>query len=75
MTSEIKTHTAYALRREGRTTSRWLEIGHAYLQADVSKPHQVVIDRLPVGGFGGNIYLAPVGELPPEPLPSRPGDD
>jgi hypothetical protein len=72
------THTAYVLKRETRTTGRWLEIGTAYIENDgTAGAHQVHIDRLPVGGFSGNIRLQPVGVKPPdpdpEPFPGRPG--
>jgi hypothetical protein len=34
----------------------------------------VFLDRLPIGGFTGYVYLAPVGTQPPviEPTPQRP---
>jgi hypothetical protein len=71
-------HTAYVLKRETRTTSRWLEIGTAFIESDgTTGAHQVYIDRLPVGGFTGHIRLQPVGVQPPasesQPLPGRPG--
>ncbi len=44
------THTAYALRREGKRMSRWLEIGKARLKGDTKIIH-VALDRTPVGGF------------------------
>ena len=76
------THTAYVLKRETRTTGRWLEIGTAYIESDgTAGAHQVYIDRLPVGGFAGHIRLEPVGVKPPdpepEPQPNRPspGDE
>jgi hypothetical protein len=62
------THTAYALRREGKRLSRWLEIGKAHLEAE-SRIIHVAIDRTPVGGFNGYVYLSPVGVKPPEPEP------
>jgi hypothetical protein len=67
------THIAYALRREGKRTSRWLEIGKAKLESDTNVIH-VSLDRTPVGGFNGYVYLAPVGTKPqePDPQPDRP---
>jgi hypothetical protein len=68
------THTAYAMKREGRRMSRWLEIGVARLEMNGDGHHQVIIDRLPIGGFSGLIHLSPVGTKPPEPSaePQRP---
>ncbi len=70
------THTAYAKKREGRRLHlwRWLEIGAGRLDKD-GVVH-VYLDRLPVGGFNGYVYLAPIGSPPPspDPLPMRPGD-
>jgi hypothetical protein len=68
------THTAFALKREGRRLrlGRWLEIGAARLEGDGIC--HVFLDRLPIGGFTGYVYLAPVGTQPPviEPAPQRP---
>jgi hypothetical protein len=67
------THIAYVLKRETRTTGRWLEIGSGRIDLDGNNgPHHIFIDRLPVGGFGGHILLQPVGVRPHDPLP---GDD
>jgi hypothetical protein len=63
------THTAYALKREGRTAFRWLEIGAARIEDDGTGNHQVYVDRLPVGGFSGRIHLSPIGTKPPDPTP------
>jgi hypothetical protein len=68
------THTAYAFRREGKKMrfGRWLEVGTG--RSDKDGIVHVFLDRLPIGGFTGYVYLAPVGaELPPEPQPERPG--
>jgi len=62
------THIAYALKREGKKMSRWPEIGKAHLEAGTKVIH-VAIDRTPVGGFNGYVYLSPVGVKPPEPQP------
>lgn len=62
------THTAYALKREGKRMSRWLEIGNARLEGDTKIIH-VALDRTPVGGFNGYVYLSPIGVQPPEPVP------
>jgi hypothetical protein len=70
MTKSSATHTAYVLKRETRTTGRWLEIGTAYIESSsTAVSHQVYIDRLPVGGFAGHIRLQPVGVKPPDPEP------
>jgi hypothetical protein len=78
MAEQLKkpTHTAYAFRREGRKMrfGRWLEVGTARLDRD--NIAHVFLDRLPIGGFTGYVYLAPVGTQPqlPEPEPQRPGE-
>lgn len=64
------THIAYAQKREGRTSYRWVEIGIARIESD-GKDHDVYIDRLPIGGFTGRIHLSPVGTKPEAP-PARP---
>ena len=71
------THAAYALRRESRLKSRWIEIGHARIENSGTNIHHVLLDRLPIGGFTGKIYLSPIGEKPPdpEPQPERPADN
>lgn len=66
------THTAYAMKREGRTVFRWLEIGAARIEDEGRGHHQIYIDRLPVGGFNGRIHLSPIGVKPPDPAPERP---
>ena len=70
------THIAYALKRDGKRVSRWLEIGAARLEHDTKVIH-VSLDRTPVGGFNGYVYLSPVGLKPREPQtePQRPGDE
>jgi len=62
------THTAYAMKRESRTAFRWLEIGAARIESG-GGGHHVYVDRLPVGGFTGHIYLSPIGAKPPDPAP------
>jgi hypothetical protein len=68
------THTAWAMKREGRTASRPLEIGCARIEDDGKGHHRVYLDRLPIGGFDGRVFLAPIGASPPEskPEPQRP---
>ena len=82
MPKPLATHTAFVLKRETRTTGRWLEIGTAHIQSDgLTGGHHVYLDRLPIGGFGGHILLQPVGVKPPDPEPEPPpgrpsgGDD
>jgi hypothetical protein len=74
--AKTPTHIAYTAKREGRRLKllRWLEVGVARLEKDgVMVLH---LDRLPVGGFTGVVYLAPVGAPPPssDPQPQRPGE-
>lgn len=72
-----RTHHAYTLKREGRRLrqGRWLQIGSAR-QEDDGIMH-LFLDTLPIGGFSGYVYLAPIGEQPPvfEQAPQRPGLD
>lgn len=70
------THTAYTLKRETRTVSRYIEVGAARIDKH-GEIHYVYLDRLPVGGFTGKICLAPVNVKPPVPPedPQRPGED
>jgi hypothetical protein len=68
--SKTPTHTAFALRREGKKHGRWLEIGTA--RQDSSGVFHAFLDRLPVGGFNGYVYFAPTGTKPPDPQPERP---
>jgi hypothetical protein len=69
------THTAFARKREGRRAFRWLEVGVARVECEGAGGHHVYVDRLPIGGFTGHIFLSPVGEKPPEfeSQPHRPG--
>jgi len=86
MIEKPKTHDAYALRKEGRHRSRWIEIGHGSSEKarcpncrhefTFSGVYQAILDRLPTGGFGGQVTFSPVGVKPsdPEPMPERPGE-
>jgi hypothetical protein len=72
------THTAFALKRETRTSWRWLEIGGATIENDGRNgTHRVRLDRLPIGAFTGEFLLQPIGMKPPDPLPEpeRPAED
>ena len=51
---------------------RWLEIGTARYDEHSGVAH-VFLDRLPVGGFNGYLYLSPQGVEPPPPEPDRSG--
>jgi len=66
--SKAPTHTAFALKREGRRFHRWLEIGKARMEGP-GKPADVMLDRTPIGGWNGYVYLAPIGTKPPDPDP------
>jgi hypothetical protein len=65
------THTAFALKREGRRHMRHIEVGTGRLDAD--GVFHGFLDRLPIGGFNGYIHFAPIGAKPPEVEPERPG--
>ena len=56
---------------ENRKYGRWLGIGTARIEAP-DKPAHVFLDRLPIGGWNGYVYLSPKGVKPPEPEPQRP---
>jgi hypothetical protein len=71
-TSKAPTHTAFALKREGKKYGKWLEIGKA--RQDANGVIHLFLDRTPIGGFNGYAYLAPIGAEPPvfDPEPQRP---
>ena len=82
MIEKPATHTAYALRRENpaeplrrerRVKGYWIEIGSARIES-AGNEHHIFLDRLPIGGFTGHVYLCPVGVKPPDPEgePDRP---
>jgi hypothetical protein len=48
--------------------SRYIEIGHAHIEKD-GEIHHVFLDRLPIGGFTGHIYISPANVKPPDPQP------
>jgi hypothetical protein len=77
MLDKPSTHTAFALRRENRVSSRYVEIGRARIERDAGGAHHVYLDRLPIAGFSGHVYLSPNGVKPtdPEPEAERPGQD
>ena len=64
------THTAYALKRETRTSWSWLEIGDATRDAD-GKGYFVYLNRLPTGGFNGRVYLREKNWRPSTPGPDE----
>jgi len=71
--SRAPTHTAFALKREGRRHGRWLEIGTA--RQDANGVIHVFLDRTPIGGFNGYVYVAPIGAELPGTEPDRPGQN
>jgi hypothetical protein len=84
---KTRTHNAFALKRETRVSGRWLDIGNARLELDLSRlPEHLVpyvpqllqavrvrgnvfLDRTPIGGFNGQVFLSPIGEKPTDPMP------
>jgi hypothetical protein len=86
MIEKPKTHDAYALRKESRHRSRWIDIGHGSSEKahcpncshefTYSGVHQALLDRLPTGGFAGHVTFSPVGVKPADPIPQpeRPGE-
>ncbi len=75
MAEKSPTHIAHALRKESRTRGRYIEIGHARIDKN-SDVHHIFLDRVPIGGFTGHVFLSPVGVKPPEPQqhPERPDE-
>ncbi|MEO7142479.1 MAG: hypothetical protein ABI165_03150 [Bryobacteraceae bacterium] len=69
--SKTPRHTAFAMKRRSKTRFIWLEIGTGRL--DSNGVFHGIRDRLPVGGFTGYVYYAPIGEKPPDAEPERPG--
>jgi hypothetical protein len=61
------THSAYTRKRSGNRQVIWLEIGRGRLDAD--QAFHGLLDRVPIGGFDGYVYFAPIGTLPPNPEP------
>ena len=59
------THIAYCGKREGPVL-RWLEVGIASTHKD-GLGFDVILDRLPVGGFSGRILVRDNGAPLPEP--------
>jgi len=68
--SKAPTHTAFALKREGKRYGRWLEVGNARQDADGII--HLFMDRMPIGGFNGYVFIAPKGAGPEFPEPERP---
>jgi len=69
-TTGNKRDAAYAMKRLSKKHFIWLEIGKGRL--DSNGVFHGFLDRLPIGGFIGYVYFARIGELHPEPEPSRP---
>ena len=69
------THTAYAFKRTGRKSGRFLEVGTGRIDADRNIVH-VFMDRQPIGGYTGYVVLTPhgVNPEPPPAEPQRPGE-
>jgi hypothetical protein len=71
------THNAFVFRtegmRRGRRVGRWINEGVARSGPDGTM--QVYLHSLPVGGFDGRLFLAPIGVEPPQKQPQRAGAD
>jgi len=70
--NKAPTHTAFALRRQGKRYGKWLEIGTA--RQDGDGVFHAFLDRTPIGGFNGYVYFVPIGAEPPLFEPERPGE-
>ena len=80
---KARTHSAYAFKRETRVSGKWLDIGEARLEIDTTRVPDhlrplvpqllglmrghVFLDRTPIGGFSGHVFITPIGEKPPVP--------
>jgi hypothetical protein len=69
-----QTYTAFTQRRVGKKFSHWLEIGTGQMGDDGITVFIASLDRLPIGGFDGEVHFAPVGSEPLPPKPLRPGE-
>jgi hypothetical protein len=70
--SKAPTHIAYSRQRVGKTSFVWLEIGKGRLDND--GVFHSFLNRMPIGGWSGYVYFAPIGIPPPEEEPQRPDD-
>jgi hypothetical protein len=70
--TKAPTHTAYSRQRISKTRSIWLEIGKGRL--DENGGFHGLLNRMPIGGFSGHVYFAPIGNTPSEDEPQRPDD-
>src|ERR1017187_10089618 len=71
--SKAPTHVAFAMKRLRKTRFIWLESGRGSL--DSNGVFHGFLDRMPIGGFTGYVYFAPIGTQPPLPEPERPRAD
>lgn len=71
---DTPTHTAFAERRLSRRKACWLQVGQAVYDPD-SDTMDLMLDRLPIGGFNGRILLHPYGIKPPPPEPENTEED
>jgi hypothetical protein len=68
--NKAPTHVAYIKKWLTKKQFIWLEIGKG--RQDRDGTFQSFLDRLPIGGFNGYVYFAPIGAPPPLPEPARP---
>jgi hypothetical protein len=66
---------AMIFKREGKRPNqgRWLECGGGRVEKDGSV--NIYLDRIPIGGWSGRVFMAGPDGKPPEEKPARPGDD
>jgi hypothetical protein len=69
-----RTHVAFGFRREGKKSGRLVEIGTGHFDADRTHAH-LYLDRTPLNGFTGYIFLMPKGEKLPATPPPQESDD
>jgi hypothetical protein len=70
--SKAPTHIAYVRKRITKNRFVWLQMGKGRLDSD--GVFHGLLDLLPIGGFDGYVYFAPIGKEPPAAEPQRPDD-
>ncbi len=61
-------YIVYSLKRDSRTSWRWLEIGTATMDED-GRGFRALLDRLPIG-FDGRIHVRANDARPQSPMPA-----
>jgi hypothetical protein len=73
------THTTFAYQRIGKKWGKYREVGVARLPpcphcgAPYAAQAKVFLNRLPLGGFSGGLFIQPAGKPPPQIAQDHPG--